>query len=100
MIEEYLGFTGPHIKKLRLSSSKVDPQILQKLLNLIPNLKCFELFWCKSDYQIKWDIKSTKIELITIRDIAGLESLFGSLENCAIQEVKLLYWPENESEIL
>jgi hypothetical protein len=43
MIEEYLNFMGPQIKKLVIRKATVDPKIVQKLLNLLPNLKVIEL---------------------------------------------------------
>jgi hypothetical protein len=98
MIEEYLGYT----KKLFINKVKVDPQILQNLLNLLPNLEALHIFCVQSARrkQSKWDLKCTKIELIEIYDAAGFESLLGSLEKCAIKELKYYFDNGENSTVL
>ncbi len=49
IFQEYLSITGPHIKILIIISIKVDPQIFQNLLNLLPNLEALELDRVKSE---------------------------------------------------
>ncbi len=104
VLEEYLGFTGFHVKELTLSRMKVDPLILQKFLSLLPNLKSLELFNVEStgleEVPIKSDLKPSKIEKIRMFGCTGLEGLLGCFENCAIQEVKLKDWPSVKSEVL
>jgi hypothetical protein len=90
ILEEYLGCTGPHIKKLAITGLEVDPKIFQKLLTMLPNLKTLELDRVSSsDQSIKWVIKTTKIERFKMTHCFGLESLFESLEKCAIKELIL-----------
>ncbi len=83
ILEKYLGFTGPHTKTLKICNLKVDSMILQKLLNLLPNLKALELNSIKilttNEEPIKWDLKSTKIECLKMGDCHGFESLLDSL---------------------
>jgi hypothetical protein len=47
VIEEYLCFMGPHVKKLHIGGVRVDPKILQNLLNLLPNLQALEFFYVR-----------------------------------------------------
>jgi hypothetical protein len=104
VLEEYLGFTGIHVKELAIGIMKVDPQIFQTFLSLLPNLESLELYTVVSarleEAPIKWDLKFSKIERIRLFGCTGLEGLLGTLENCAIQEVKLKDWPPSESELL
>jgi hypothetical protein len=104
ILEEYLGFTGNHVKILTIGPMKVDPQIFQKFLNFLPNLDCLELSGVKSagleEVPFKWDLKPSKIERIRMFGCTGLEGLLESLENCVIQEVTLHDWPPTKSELL
>jgi hypothetical protein len=104
VLEEFLSFTGPHIKKLIISRVKVDPKIFQKLLDLLPNLESIELEYVgvnKGEQTIKWDLKSTKIERITIvSSSAGIAGLLESLHKCAIKETDLRYSSLTESEVV
>jgi hypothetical protein len=104
ILEEYLGFTGSHIKKLEIDFMKVIPLTFQKFLSLLPNLESLELDFVQSaglkQVPIKWDLKPSKIERIRMLGCTGLEGLLGSLGKCAIQEVKLHVWPPSKSELL
>jgi hypothetical protein len=103
-IEKYLGFIGIHVKMLTIGRMKVNPQIFQKFLSLLPNLESLELFNVESAgfelVPFKWDLKPSKIERIRLFGCTGLEGLLGSMENCAIQEVKLKDWPLDESRVM
>ncbi len=91
-LEEYLGFTGPHIKKLYISQLKVDQLVMQNLLNLLPNLEFLELTdVLKKKKSFKWDLKPTKIKRIKMVKCRCLDSLVESLEKCAIRELDLTY---------
>jgi hypothetical protein len=98
-LEKYLGFTGPHIKKLITKDIRVDPGVMQKFLNLLPNLKSLELDRVKvaSHQSVKWDLKSTKIERLKIRECTGLEKLPESLEKFAIEEMELRFSQKNKN---
>jgi hypothetical protein len=104
VLEEYLGFTGNHVKILAIGYMKVDPLIFQKFLSLFPNLESLELSGVKSSGleqpPIKWDLKPSKIERIRMFGYTRLEGLLESMESCAIQEVELKDWPPSESELL
>jgi hypothetical protein len=101
LLEEYLGFTGPHIKTVIISISKVDLQILQKFLDMLPNLRSLELFRAFRSLEMlmgmhantnndpKLDLKSTKIERIKMVECIGYDNLLESLEKCAIKEATL-----------
>jgi hypothetical protein len=87
-IEEYISFTGAHIKNLIIWYVKVDQKIVQKLLDLLPNLESLELSeveWVNQEQSIKLVLKSTKIELFTFDGCTGLGNLLESLEKCAIK---------------
>jgi hypothetical protein len=83
---------------------KVDPLILQKLLNYLPNLESLEVenFECRcaSREAIKWDLKSTKIKCFKMSSCKGLEKLLEFLEKCAIRELELNDCPAGDSEVL
>jgi hypothetical protein len=73
ILEEYLSFAGPHVKKLTIHPSReVDPRVLQKLLDLFPNLESFETNFSWSYYQnpIKLGLKSTKIQRFSVELLA------------------------------
>ncbi len=103
-LSKYLGFTGPHIKTLSIDYLKVDPLIVQSLLNLLPNLESLELNFVESvgrgDQSFKWVLKSTKIERVKMIRCFGLERLLGSFNQCAIKELELKFWPEKRLEVL
>ncbi len=91
MIEDYIGSTGTHVKKLSLDNLEVDQMIVQKLLNLLPNLEAFELVVIKSinpEQSIKLDLKATKIERVQMSSCTDLQILLESLEKCAIRELE------------
>jgi hypothetical protein len=96
ILEKYLGFTGPHIKKLIISNLEVDLLILQNLLTMLPNLKSLELdrveLTSADEESIAWDLKPTKIErirLVCSNCMVDLESFLKSLEKCVIRELEL-----------
>ncbi len=93
VLEEYIRFTGIHVKKLNIEHVGVDLEIVQNLMNLLPNLEALELkrveHTSTSDKKIKWDLKSMKIERIKMTECTGLASLLESLEKCAIRELEL-----------
>ncbi len=93
IFEEYFRSTGSHVKKLVIKVVIVDPQILQKLLNFLPNLRALQLN-CSlsvgaSDEPIKWDPKPAKIERVKIGASESIENFLESLEKCAIKELKI-----------
>ncbi len=100
MIEEYISFTGSHIKKLNITFIKVDLEILQKLLPMLPNLEFLDLYSVESTYEqsIKWDLKSTKIERLKMDKCISLGNLFESLEMCIKSPSKTLEIPAEKSE--
>jgi hypothetical protein len=93
VLEEYIRFTGIHVKKLNVEHVGVDLEIVQNLMNLLPNLEALELNRVEnistSDKKIKWDLKAIKIERIKMTECTGLESFLKSLEKCAIKELEL-----------
>jgi hypothetical protein len=77
----------------------VDQKLLQKLLNLLPNLESLELSHIISSNQeqsnwIKWDLKSTKIQRVKINYCSGFENLLESLENCVIKELDFHHYSD------
>ncbi len=104
MIEELISFTGIHVKKLIIRERDVDLKTVQKLLNLLPNLKSLEIGQFKkkpaNKEPIKWDLRSTKIERVYLVYSIGLESLLEALEKCAIKEVKYHAYSNESTEIL
>jgi hypothetical protein len=104
LLEDYLSFTGAYLKKFNIDANywgvKVDPKIVQKLLNLLPNLQDLELNYAEiedSDELIKWELKSTKIERVTINHCStGILRLLESLGKCAIkvgvEKTEFFYW--------
>ncbi len=105
VLEEYLGFTGIHTKKLVLTYVTVEPSILQKLLNLLPNLESLEVNDIKTangeHETINWNFKSSKIERLKLagfNGFPGFESLLKALEKCGkIKDLKLVYfWDKGE----
>jgi hypothetical protein len=112
-LEEYLGFTGPYIKKLSISKVKVhqkilytsrfgganiDPLILRHLLHLLPNLESLKMDYLSLKQSIKWNLKSSKIEQIEANVCADeVEDLLEALDKCAIKEAKFGYWSQRES---
>ncbi len=83
-IEEYISFTGAHIKRLTISVVEVDQKIMQKLLDLLPNLESLEpsyVQWVNPEQSIKLELKSTKIERVKFHGCTGFANLLKSLEN-------------------
>jgi hypothetical protein len=94
ILEEYFKHSGFHVKNLfRSILQGVDPMIVLKLLNLLPNLECLHLDVVNSESAtketIKWDLKSTKIERIVMYKCYNLNKLLESLEKCRIKELHL-----------
>jgi hypothetical protein len=94
MIEEFIKFTGSHVKKVLIGIEvEADPIIFQKLLNLLPNLEALELEFLivrSSSESTKWALKSRKIKRIKMNFCsAEIESLLGSLEKCVIEDAEL-----------
>ncbi len=93
ILDEYIKFTGIHVKKLTIQYVRVDLEIVQNLMNLLPNLETLELkrveHTSTSDRKIKCSLKSTKIERIKMTECTGFAILFESLEKCAIKELEL-----------
>ncbi len=105
ILEEYLGFTGPHIKKLTIIIETLDQLVFQKLLDFCPNLEALGLFNAlgidENEELIKWNLKSTKIERIRMSECPkSYIVFFESLEKCAIKEVKFIFWAEIDLEAL
>ncbi len=105
MIEEFIQFTGSHIKKFFIKYMKVDPKFFQ-LLNLLPNLEALELDHVQindtSEGPIKWALKSSKIKRILINycPAANFESLLEFLEKCVIEEALLGYPSSKQLKIM
>lgn len=97
-LENFLSFTGPQIKRLLINCSEVNYQILQKLINLFPNLKSLELrsllVYVEDDSKkrVKWDINLTKLESVKIVDgnITPYD-LIEPLAKCPIKEADLQF---------
>jgi hypothetical protein len=91
-LEEYIGFLGFHVKKLTISKTKVNQSIVQKLLDLLPNLEGLELneVWDANGNEelIKWNFKSTKIKRIKLVKCPGFDGFLESLDRCAIEEAE------------
>ncbi len=105
VLEKFIGFTGPHIKKLIIGLIEVHPLIFQKLLNLLSNLEVLELEMVENtnlEKTIKWDLKSTKIKRIKMIKCIGPDNMLASLEKCAIHELELelKYWSDAKQEVL
>jgi hypothetical protein len=99
LIENYLGFAGPYMKSL-IIEIKIDQTMTQKLLNLFPNLRSLKLLHFEaSNKTLKMDLKSTKLESLQLRGSAIIESLFESLEKCAIKELEYVI-DEDSSGVL
>jgi hypothetical protein len=104
IIEEYLEFTGGHIKTLQIRGGEVDQMIVQRLLDLLPNLESlvlYDLAGIKKE-SFKWNLKSTKIQCIKLSECAAFESLLESLtlEKCAIKELNFMAYTESPAGIL
>jgi hypothetical protein len=105
VLEKFIGFTGPHIKKLIIGLIEVDPLIFQKLLNLLPNLESLDLDMVENtslEKTINWDLKSTRIKRIKMIKCIGPDNMLASLEKCAIRELELelKYWSDAKQEVL
>jgi hypothetical protein len=105
VLEKFIGFTGPYIKKLIIGLIEVDPLIFQKLLNWLPNLEVLDLEMVENrslEKTIKWDVKSTKIKRIKMIKCIGPDNMLASLEKCAIRELELelKYWSDAKQEVL
>jgi hypothetical protein len=99
ILEEYLGFTGPHIKKLKISDLKVDSLVFQKLLTMFPNLEALSLMISIVGAS-KLHLKSRKIERVKMTGCRGLDGLLGSLEKSRIKELKLTNYSETNPEAI
>jgi hypothetical protein len=76
--------------------------IVQKLLNLLPNLEFLELNSVEITSlkeEIKWDLKLTKIERIKILGNARFGNFLESLEKCTIKEADFTYF-SRDSEVV
>jgi hypothetical protein len=102
ILEEYLGFTGPHIKTLKITDRTVDPQIFQNLLNLLPNLESLELDYVKNitNENFSLDLKSLKISRLKMDDCTGLESLLEALEKCTITDLEMRFYSQTNPEAI
>ncbi len=102
-IEEYISFTGAHIKRLIIRNVRVDQKVVQKLMNLLPNLKSLELSevrWVDQEQLIEFNVKSTKIEQLKFNECTGFANLLESLEKCAIKELDLHCQSNTESKAM
>ncbi len=72
MIEDYVRFTGIHVKKFIIRNVGVDQRILQKLLNSLSNLESLELelVYNESEEPINWDLKASKIKRLKVRPLS------------------------------
>jgi hypothetical protein len=92
LIEDYIKFTAPQIKKIAIRYVKGHPSILQQLINLLPNLEALDLVGVNGtslEQLINWDIKSTNIKRIKMFSCYGIDNILASLEKCAIEELEL-----------
>jgi hypothetical protein len=84
IIEQYIKFTGIHVKKLFVNIEEMgiqmDRKVVQKMLAMLPNLETLELDEVAGE-EVKWDIKSMKIERLKLGGIwTGFDSLLETLE--------------------
>ncbi len=82
LFEKYLGFTGSHIKNFSIKGVNMDQMVLQKLLDLLPNLESLELSRfgiANLDEPKKIDLKSTNIKCFKMTGFTGLANLLESL---------------------
>jgi hypothetical protein len=96
-IEEFICFTGIHIKRLSISGLKVVPKIFQKLVNLLPNLEALELEHVKTNFP---PFKSKRLRRVKMNDCTVNGSLIESLEKCVIEEAELRYSSPKELKIM
>jgi hypothetical protein len=90
------------VKTLIIRTSKIDQQIFLELLNLLPNLESLEVaveIESPSEEAIKWDLKSRKIEKVSLGSQKGFEGLLESLEKCVIKELDFCHL-SNKPEVL
>jgi hypothetical protein len=103
-LEEYLSFAGTHVKKLMIRSGvEVDPVILQKLLNLLPNLRALEIEVVKtsSDQETaEWNLNVARIKKIRMSDSSTNRKLLESLNKCKIRELEYVVADGESSETL
>ncbi len=102
-LENYFRFTGSYVKTLIIRPCNIDQQILLNFLNLFPNLKSLEVdveIDSPSEEAIKWDLKSRKIEKVTLGSRKGLEGLLESLDKCKIKELDFHFWYKAKPEVL
>jgi hypothetical protein len=104
VLEEYIRFTGPHIKILVIRGPIVEQKILLKLLEMLPNLRSLEIDRVQAnsmeDLTLSVNPKPKKIQLLKFNNCAAIEYLLEPLEKCVIKEVELGYWTQGDSELI
>jgi hypothetical protein len=98
VLEEFISFTGAHVKKLTIGcyeGMRFKRTILSRLIQLLPNLKFLEMDrsnFVPNEKSVKWDFKPTKIEYVKFIDcFESAERLLGSLDKCVIKEAEVRY---------
>jgi hypothetical protein len=98
VLDGFISFNGIHIKELTISDLNVDQKILQKLLNLLPNLESLDMGFTQNTLEGIFDVKSSKIEQFKMIGCTGFDRLLRSLEKCAIKDAELECWSWCESK--
>jgi hypothetical protein len=91
-IEDYLSFTGPHIKSLSLFSLKMDCLVAQQFLSMFPNLEEIKVYHIQDlvGQSLHWSFKSPKIQRVSIQnEFDSFESFLESLESSTIKELHI-----------
>ncbi len=103
-LEEFISLAGIHIKKLTIRSGvEVDPMILQKLLNLLPNLRALEIgeIETSSDQEtVEWNLNVARIKKVRMSGSSTNGKLLESLDKCAIKELEYVVADGESSETL
>ncbi len=93
-VEDFLRFTGPHVKKLTIKCSRVDPKILLSLLTMLPNLEHLDLDRLiaidQENFIRFWWLHLPKLKNIRMIDCSpDIESMLASFTDCKIEDLDL-----------
>jgi hypothetical protein len=102
-VENFIKYTGDHVRKLKITSSVVDPKILMKLLISMPNLKflILERLAAINKESIEWKFQLSKLESVKMFCCApNIESMLTSLAKSKIKDLDLTISSSNEDKTL